>query len=46
MRIQIVECYYLSTFTRVSPPEVLWQKNIESSIKDFLSQVITTIDGQ
>jgi len=30
----------------VSAQELVWQKDIESSTQDFLSQVTTTIDGQ
>ncbi len=42
---------YLSAFTlctilNISAQEVLWQKDIQSSTQDFLSQVTTTIDQQ
>ena len=33
-------------FTGLSAQEVVWQKDIQSSTQDFLSQVITTIDQQ
>ncbi len=36
----------LCTFLTVSAQEVLWQKDIQSSTQDFLSQVTTTIDQQ
>ncbi|CAA7386954.1 T9SS type A sorting domain-containing protein [Chryseobacterium fistulae] len=36
----------LCTICIVYSQEVVWQKNIESSTQDFLSQVITTIDRQ
>ncbi|MDR4953808.1 T9SS type A sorting domain-containing protein [Chryseobacterium sp. ES2] len=43
--------FYLSAFTLctvlgVSAQEVMWQKDIQSSTQDFLSQVTTTIDQQ
>ncbi|QBA20487.1 T9SS type A sorting domain-containing protein [Chryseobacterium indologenes] len=43
--------FYLGAFTLctalgVSAQEVVWQKDIQSSTQDFLSQVTTTIDGQ
>ncbi|SIQ55647.1 hypothetical protein SAMN05880573_1071, partial [Chryseobacterium sp. RU33C] len=42
---------YLGAFTLctalgLSAQEVVWQKDIQSSTQDFLSQVTTTIDGQ
>ncbi|ASK32354.1 secretion protein [Chryseobacterium sp. T16E-39] len=42
---------YLSAFTLciglgLSAQDIVWEKNIESSTQDFLSQVTTTIDGQ
>ena len=36
----------LCTILGLSAQEVVWQKDIKSSTQDFLSQVITTIDGQ
>ncbi|WP_294300444.1 T9SS type A sorting domain-containing protein [uncultured Chryseobacterium sp.] len=36
----------LCTVLGVSAQEVVWQKDIQSSTQDFLSQVTTTIDGQ
>ncbi|KQT23733.1 secretion protein [Chryseobacterium sp. Leaf405] len=38
--------FFLCTVLGLSAQEVLWQKDIESSTQDFLSQVTTTIDGQ
>jgi len=38
--------YTLCTFLGVSAQEVVWQKDIVSSTRDFLSQITTTIDGQ
>ncbi|WP_336703372.1 T9SS type A sorting domain-containing protein [Chryseobacterium indologenes] len=43
--------FYLGAFTLctvlgVSAQEVMWQKDIQSSTQDFLSQVTTTIDQQ
>ncbi|WP_295230551.1 hypothetical protein [uncultured Chryseobacterium sp.] len=38
--------YFLCAVLGVSAQHVLWQKDIESSSQDFLSQVTTTIDGQ
>ena len=37
---------FLCTITGFSAQEVLWQKDIQSSTQDFLSQVTTTIDQQ
>ena len=37
---------FLGTVLGLSAQEVLWQKDIESSTQDFLSQVTTTIDQQ
>ena len=42
---------YLGAFTLctalgLSAQEVVWQKDIQSSTQDFLSQITTTIDGQ
>ncbi|SEM68145.1 Por secretion system C-terminal sorting domain-containing protein [Chryseobacterium taichungense] len=36
----------LCTFLSVSAQEVIWQKDIQSSTQDFLSQITTTIDQQ
>ncbi|WP_042722394.1 T9SS type A sorting domain-containing protein [Flavobacterium sp. B17] len=36
----------LCTFLSASAQEVIWQKDIQSSTQDFLSQITTTIDGQ
>ncbi|MDR6517335.1 T9SS type A sorting domain-containing protein, partial [Chryseobacterium camelliae] len=38
--------YFLCAVLGVSAQNVLWQKDIESSSQDFLSQVTTTIDQQ
>lgn len=38
--------FFLCTILGVSAQKVLWQKDIESSTQDFLSQVTTTIDQQ
>ncbi|WP_294271362.1 T9SS type A sorting domain-containing protein [uncultured Chryseobacterium sp.] len=38
--------YFLCAVLGVSAQHVLWQKDIESSSQDFLSQVTTTIDQQ
>ncbi|TXI98436.1 MAG: T9SS type A sorting domain-containing protein [Chryseobacterium cucumeris] len=38
--------FTLCTVLGVSAQEVLWQKDIQSSTQDFLSQVTTTIDQQ
>ncbi|AZA49339.1 T9SS C-terminal target domain-containing protein [Chryseobacterium carnipullorum] len=38
--------YTLCTILGLSAQEVLWQKDIQSSTQDFLSQVTTTIDQQ
>jgi len=43
--------FYLGAFTLctilgASAQEVVWQKDIQSSTQDFLSQVTTTIDQQ
>ncbi len=38
--------YFLCAALGVSAQHVLWQKDIESSSQDFLSQVTTTIDQQ
>ncbi|SEM42501.1 Por secretion system C-terminal sorting domain-containing protein [Chryseobacterium taichungense] len=37
---------FLCSFLGISAQEVVWQKDIKSSTQDFLSQIITTIDGQ
>jgi len=46
MRKLYTSAIYLSAFMGVSAQTVLWQKDIESSSQDFLSQVTTTIDQQ
>ncbi|MDG4654662.1 T9SS type A sorting domain-containing protein [Chryseobacterium arthrosphaerae] len=38
--------FALCTILGLSAQEVVWQKDIQSSIQDFLSQVTTTIDQQ
>ncbi|WP_449397547.1 hypothetical protein [Chryseobacterium wanjuense] len=38
--------FFLCTILGVFAQEVVWQKDIKSNTQDFLSQVITTIDGQ
>ncbi|WP_449387133.1 T9SS type A sorting domain-containing protein [Chryseobacterium lineare] len=38
--------FILCTFLSVSAQEVIWQKDIQSSTQDFLSQITTTIDQQ
>ncbi|WP_228411961.1 hypothetical protein [Chryseobacterium sp. KLBC 52] len=38
--------FTLCTVLGVSAQEVVWQKDIQSSTQDFLSQVTTTIDQQ
>ncbi|MDR6517244.1 hypothetical protein J2780_003860, partial [Chryseobacterium camelliae] len=38
--------YFLCAVLSMSAQHVLWQKDIESSSQDFLSQVTTTIDQQ
>ncbi|UCA61435.1 T9SS type A sorting domain-containing protein [Chryseobacterium rhizoplanae] len=45
---KIYLCAFLlcTTLGNLDAQEVLWQKDIKSSSQDFLSQVITTIDGQ
>ena len=35
----------LCTITGISAQEILWQKDIKSSARGFLSQITTTIDG-
>ncbi|WP_346984794.1 hypothetical protein [Chryseobacterium sp. POE27] len=37
---------FVCTFLSVSAQEVIWQKDIQSSTQDFLSQITTTIDQQ
>jgi len=37
---------FLCTFWSLPAQEILWQKEIQSSTQDFLSQITTTIDGQ
>ncbi|WP_042720472.1 T9SS type A sorting domain-containing protein [Flavobacterium sp. B17] len=38
--------FILCTFLSISAQEVIWQKDIQSSTQDFLSQITTTIDQQ
>jgi len=46
MRKLYLSAFTLCTILGVSAQEVVWQKDIESSTQDFLSQVTTTIDQQ
>ncbi|WP_077416113.1 T9SS type A sorting domain-containing protein [Chryseobacterium sp. JV274] len=41
-----IGAFTLCTVLGISAQEVVWQKDINSSTQDFLSQVNTTIDGQ
>ncbi|BFO66515.1 T9SS type A sorting domain-containing protein [Chryseobacterium sp. KCF3-3] len=46
MRKLYLGAFTLCTILGVSAQEVVWQKDIQSSTQDFLSQVTTTIDQQ
>ena len=46
MKKLYASAFFLCTVTGLSAQEVLWQKDINSSTQDFLSQVTTTIDQQ
>ncbi len=46
MRKLFTSGIFLYVTLSISAQEVIWQKNIESSTQDFLSQIIPTIDGQ
>ncbi|MDR6371859.1 hypothetical protein J2795_004081 [Chryseobacterium bernardetii] len=46
MRKLYLSAFTLCTILGVSAQEVVWQKDIQSSTQDFLSQVTTTIDQQ
>ncbi|WP_068944514.1 T9SS type A sorting domain-containing protein [Chryseobacterium timonianum] len=46
MKKLYLSIWTLSTISGVAAQEVLWQKDIQSSTQDFLSQVTTTIDQQ
>ncbi|QBA21240.1 T9SS type A sorting domain-containing protein [Chryseobacterium indologenes] len=46
MRKLYLSAFTLCTVLGVSAQEVVWQKDIQSSTQDFLSQVTTTIDQQ
>ncbi|MFS4470615.1 T9SS type A sorting domain-containing protein [Chryseobacterium sp. T20] len=46
MRKLYLGAFTLCTVLGVSAQEVVWQKDIQSSTQDFLSQVTTTIDQQ
>ncbi|WFB67002.1 T9SS type A sorting domain-containing protein [Chryseobacterium sp. WX] len=46
MRKLYLSAFTLCTILGISAQEVMWQKDIQSSTQDFLSQVTTTIDQQ
>ncbi|KYH04742.1 secretion protein [Chryseobacterium cucumeris] len=46
MRKLYLSAFTLCTILGISAQEVVWQKDIQSSTQDFLSQVTTTIDQQ
>ncbi|WP_343680072.1 T9SS type A sorting domain-containing protein [Chryseobacterium arthrosphaerae] len=46
MKKKYLCAFTLCTILRLSAQEVVWQKDIQSSTQDFLSQVTTTIDQQ
>ncbi len=46
MRRLYLGAFTLCTILGVSAQEVVWQKDIQSSTQDFLSQITTTIDQQ
>ncbi|SHK26952.1 T9SS type A sorting domain-containing protein [Chryseobacterium polytrichastri] len=46
MRKLYLSAFTMCTILTLSAQEVIWQKDIKSNTQDFLSQVITTIDGQ
>ncbi|MBB4807444.1 hypothetical protein HNP38_002750 [Chryseobacterium defluvii] len=46
MKKSYIAALFLCAFLTVYAQEVIWQKDIQSSTQDFLSQITTTIDGQ
>ncbi|MGG7438261.1 hypothetical protein ACQ7CU_09275 [Chryseobacterium arthrosphaerae] len=46
MKKKYLCAFTLCTILGLSAQEVVWQKDIQSSTQDFLSQVTTTIDQQ
>ncbi|MGG7436741.1 hypothetical protein ACQ7CU_01570 [Chryseobacterium arthrosphaerae] len=46
MKKLYTSAFILCTILGLSAQEVVWQKDIQSSTQDFLSQVTTTIDQQ
>ncbi|KFF29178.1 secretion protein, partial [Chryseobacterium piperi] len=46
MKKLYMSAFSTCTLLSLSAQDILWQKNIQSSTQDFLSQVTTTIDQQ
>ncbi|MDR2275817.1 MAG: T9SS type A sorting domain-containing protein [Sphingobacterium sp.] len=46
MKKKIASAYFICIAAGIFAQEILWQKDIQSSTQDFLSQVTTTIDQQ